>query len=112
MSYHQTSAVAKSDGSAERNRFVDQRNVEDVIVELLAEGRPDVTADELRQELLAAGEDLPIDSVLATEIVVAVQNRFGIRMPAEGVEEYLRSVRAFAAQVCALAGEAEEARGA
>lgn len=92
---------------------MDQRGVEDVIIELLAEGQY-ITADELRQQLLAAGDDLPIDSVLATEIVVAVQNQFGIRMPTTGIPTYLQSVHAFAAQVCALTrtAGADEARGA
>lgn len=79
---------------------VEQRGVEDVLLELLAQGQC-TTADELRARLVVAGEDLPIDSVLAAEIVAAVQTRFGIRLPAKGAEEYLSSVRAFAAQICA-----------
>jgi acyl carrier protein len=92
---------------------VDQRGVEDVLIELLAEGQCK-TAEQLRVELLAAGEDLPIDSFLTTEVVAAVQSRYGIRMPAEGSDRYLKSVRAFAAQVCAQVArvEDEEVRGA
>ena len=82
-----------------------------MLIELLAEGQC-TTAEQLRVELLAAGEDLPIDSFLTAEIVAAVQSRYGIRMPAEGADHYLKSVRAFAAQVCAQVARIEEARGA
>lgn len=92
---------------------MDQRGVEDVLIELLA-NEEFRTADELRAELVAAGEDLPIDSVVAAEIVAAVQNRYGIRLPPVGPEHYLSSVRAFAAQICAqvAANATKEARGA
>lgn len=92
---------------------MDQRSVEDVLIELLAEGEC-MTAEQLRVQLIAQGEELPIDSVLAAEIVAAVQDRFGIRLPTEGAGTYLASVRAFAAQVCAQVDQAAggEARGA
>lgn len=94
---------------------MDQRSVEDVLLELLAEGQH-TSADELRARLVTAGEDLPIDSILAAEIVAGVQDRYGIRLPLAGAGEYLSSVRAFAAKVCAEAQRADavgqEARGA
>lgn len=89
---------------------MDQAGVEDVIIRLLAEHQHK-TADELLQELLAAGDDLPIDSVLAAEIVGELQEYFRVRMPTAEVPEYLRSVRAFAAKICALVA-AKEVRGA
>lgn len=92
---------------------MDQRGVEDVLIELLAEGQF-TTAEQLRAQLVAAGEDLPVDSLLAADIIAAVQARFDIRLPAAGADKYLKSVRAFAAQVCGqLARTAdEEVRGA
>ncbi len=92
---------------------MDERSVVDVLIELLAESQH-TTSQELFQRLLAAGADLPIDSVLAAEIVASVEQQFGVRMPHDGAPDYLRSVRAFAAQICALAPAArtEGAQGA
>lgn len=85
---------------------MDQQSVEDVLIELLAE-QQHASADELLQQLLAAGTDLPVDSVLAAEIVASVQTQFGVRFPTDEPPDYLRSVRRFAAKVCALAGDVE-----
>jgi acyl carrier protein len=52
---------------------MDAREVEDIIVELLAEqaGRDPA---ELRRELQEEGEELPIDSLLAAEVVARVES--------------------------------------
>jgi acyl carrier protein len=54
--------------------------VVDVVVELLAEERG-ISAEEMLAELTAAGDDLPIDSLLLQEILVRVEERFGIELP-------------------------------
>ena len=60
---------------------MDAREVEDIIVELLAEqaGRDPA---ELRRELQEEGEELPIDSLLAAEVVARVEERHGVSLPA------------------------------
>ncbi|MGI9000818.1 MAG: acyl carrier protein [Pseudonocardia sp.] len=93
---------------------MDQRDVEDVLIELLAHEQHR-TAAELRALLEERGADLPISSLLTVEIVVGVQDRFGIRLPTTGADHYLRSVREFATTVRTLAlaePDTERTRGA
>lgn len=81
---------------------MDVRDVEDIIIELLAEqsGRD---AAELRHELEEGGEELPIDSLLAAEVLARVEERLGISLPATAeAAESLKSVTAFAAAVLDL----------
>ncbi len=81
---------------------MDAREVEDIIVELLAEqsGRD---ATELRRELEERGEGLPIDSLLAAEVLARVEERLGVSLPATSeTAENLRSVTAFAEAVLDL----------
>lgn len=81
---------------------MDAREVEDIIVELLAEqaGRDPA---ELRRELQEEGEELPIDSLLAAEVVARVEERLGVSLPATAeAAESLKSVTAFAAVVLRL----------
>ncbi|EUA48885.1 acyl carrier protein [Mycobacteroides abscessus] len=78
---------------------MDLTAVEDIILGFLAEddGCP---IDELRQELLAGGRDLPVDSLLAVEVLVRVQNATGVKLPANpDTALALRSVRGFAMAV-------------
>jgi len=71
-------------------------DVIDIVVELLAEER-DISAEAMLAELTAAGEDLPIDSLLLQEILVRVEDRFGVQLP-DTVEtaRSMASVRTFA----------------
>ena len=83
-----------------------QRAIEDVIIGFLAE-KEHMSAEELRRQLEEAGADLPIDSVRAVEVVVLVQNHFGIRLPLTAeTAQCLRSVSDFATKVQALVEEA------
>ncbi len=81
---------------------MDAREVEDIIVGLLAEqsGRD---ATELRRELEERGEGLPIDSLLAAEVLARVEERLGVSLPATAeTAERLKSVTAFAEAVLDL----------
>lgn len=81
---------------------VTQREIEDLIIELLATNAGK-EPPQLRSELEALGDDLPIDSVLAAEIVAIVQARCGVVLPATAeTSRNLRSVRAFASAVWQL----------
>lgn len=71
-------------------------DVLDLILGFLAEDA-ELTADELREELLAQGREMPIDSLLAVDILVRVQNATGIvLLPTEETAAAMRSVEAFA----------------
>lgn len=84
----------------------------DVIIDLLAQDAGRVPA-ELRADLEALGEELPVDSILAAEVLARVEAAFGMRMPAT-VESSrnLRSVVRFAQAVHGLAVERERQAGA
>lgn len=84
--------------------------IEELILELLAEEarRP---VGELREELLERGEMMPVDSLLAAEVVARVQERVGVELPATAeTARALRSVRTFAVAVHELVLAAEGAR--
>lgn len=87
-------------------------NIIDVIIALLAQ---DASRDpeELRSSLEAFGEELPIDSLLAAEVLARVEERFEVRLPAT-VESSrnLRSVVRFAQAIHAFAVEQELQAGA
>jgi acyl carrier protein len=89
-------------------RSMAQRAIEDVIIGFLAENEKERTsAEELRHRLEETGAELPIDSVLAVEVLVLVQNHFGVRLPLTAeTARCLRSVSDFAAKVQALVEEA------
>ena len=73
--------------------------IESLILELLAKdaGRP---VSELRAELLSHGSMLPVDSLLAAEVVARVEERVGVALPATAeTARALRSVRTFAVAV-------------
>ncbi|MBF6475271.1 MULTISPECIES: acyl carrier protein [Nocardia] len=73
-----------------------EEDVVDHIVELLAE---DAGCDPglLRVELLELGADMPIDSLLAVDILVRLQRATGVTLPAtEETAAAMRSVRSFA----------------
>jgi acyl carrier protein len=78
---------------------MDQRAIEDLIIEFLAEDDASDPA-ELRQHLEEAGGSLAIDSVLAAEVVVRVEERCGVLLPTTAeAARCLGSVRDFAAIV-------------
>ena len=84
----------------------------DVIIDLLAQ---DASRDpkELRASLAALGEELPVDSVLAAEVLARIEQQFEVQLPAT-VESSrnLRSVVRFAQAIHALAVEQELQAGA
>lgn len=76
-----------------------QREIEDVIIDLLAEDGGVNPAD-LRHELEERGPSLPIDSLLAVEVLVRVEARFGVQLVADPTTaEAMQSVSAFAATI-------------
>lgn len=78
-----------------------QRDIEDVIIRLLAEdaGRD---PEDLRAELAELGEDLPIDSVLGAEVLVRLEQQYGISLPATAeTSQSLTSVTAYARAILA-----------
>ena len=73
--------------------------IESLILELLAEDA-DRPVEELREELLGRGPMLPVDSLLAAEVLARVQERVGVELPATAeTARALRSVRTFAVAV-------------
>lgn len=68
----------------------------DRIIELLALQNGCKPA-ELRAELERLGEELPIDSVLAAEVLARIETETGVRLPTTAeTSRNLRSVRTFA----------------
>lgn len=85
--------------------------IEELILELLAEdaGRP---VEVLRGELLERGTMMPVDSLLAAEVLARVQEKAGVELPATAETALaLRSVRTFAVAVYDLVLAAAAARG-
>ncbi|WP_216893409.1 acyl carrier protein [Nocardia alni] len=77
-----------------------EAEVSNLIVDLLAE---DAGCDpgQLYAELAELGEDLPIDSLLAVDILARVQKATATYLPAtEETARAMRSVRGFARAVC------------
>lgn len=84
---------------------MDRREIEDLIIGLLAEdaGRD---PEALREELEDLGELLPIDSVLAAEVLARVEAAYGMRFPATAeASKNLRSVVNFADAILQLIRE-------
>lgn len=92
---------------------MERREVEDLIIGLLAEDAGRNPAD-LRQEL-DLGEWLPIDSLLAAEVLARVEEHYGVTFPATAeAAKNLRSVQSFAEAILDLVqqrqrGEADTA---
>lgn len=76
-----------------------KEDIEWLIIELLAEDNGQDAAD-LLQELTAAGANLPVDSLLAAEVLARVQVKCKIELPTSAETAMaLRSVRTFAQAV-------------
>lgn len=79
-----------------------QHDIEDLILELLAEDAKR-HPDDLREELAARGATLPIDSLLAAEILARIEDRLGVTIPATAESAAsLLSVTAFAKAILRL----------
>ncbi|OZE43210.1 hypothetical protein CH259_00430 [Rhodococcus sp. 05-2254-4] len=62
----------------------------------------DEDPDELRAELEAAGLDLPIDSLLAVEVLATIEKLYGVSLKLNGeTAKAMKSVTAFATLVLA-----------
>lgn len=81
--------------------MVTVHEVEAAIIEFLSEDEDmGLSPEELRKHLEGDGPELPIDSVLAAEVLPALEERFGVRLPANFSTAYnLRSVRRLARQL-------------
>lgn len=67
-----------------------------LIVQLLAEDR-DMDAQELWEELADIGVNMPVDSLLAVEVVVRLEAQLGVELPTSvETAKALRSVKTFA----------------
>lgn len=79
-----------------------REEIEWLILELIAEDNEWVAA-ELLDELAAAGDHLPVDSLLAAEVLARVQEKVGIELPTTAeTARALRSVKTFAQAVWEL----------
>lgn len=88
-----------------------EHDIEWLIIELLAEDNGQDAA-ELLQELTAAGASLPVDSLLAAEVLARVQAKCQVELPTSAeTAKALRSVRTFAQAVWDLLPE-EQAKAA
>ncbi|WP_204808749.1 acyl carrier protein [Mycobacterium riyadhense] len=84
---------------------MDVAAIEEIILGFLAEDAG-CSVDQLRAELAAGGVELPVDSLLAVEVLVRVQNATGARLPATpDTALALRSVHQFALAVVQQLGE-------
>ncbi len=87
------------------------RDIEDLTIVLLAE-EAKCSPGEMRQCLEEGGDGLPIDSILLVEVVVRVEERWGVHLPTTlETARNLQSVRDFAVMVYDLVQD-ERARRA
>lgn len=74
-------------------------DIVEVVIEFLAQLQ-DRDAADLRAELKEAGQELPVDSVLVVEILTRIEERYGIKIPADAeAARSTRSVYTFARTV-------------
>lgn len=74
-------------------------DIEWLIIELIAQENGQDAAD-LLEELSLAGEHLPVDSLLAAEVLARVQEQCGVELPTDAeTAKALRSVKSFAQAV-------------
>ncbi|MBV8992968.1 MAG: hypothetical protein JO287_04520 [Pseudonocardiales bacterium] len=90
---------------------IEQQTVEDLIIDLLAENQG-LEPEDLRAVLETRGENMPVDSVLAAEVLAAVEETCGVTLtPTQETAECMRSVRAFATAIVKVALAGKEATG-
>jgi acyl carrier protein len=78
---------------------VDQRQIENLILDLLAEGMHRDPKD-LRDEIEELGAEMPIDSLFTAEVLARVEQVCGVSLPTDAKHaRALRSVSAFAAAI-------------
>lgn len=78
---------------------MDVNGIEALILDFLAEDAG-MTAEEMRAELLAAGQQMPVDSLLLVEIIVRLEDELGCRLPEDPImAKTMTSVSDFAAAV-------------
>lgn len=86
---------------------MDLAAVEEIILGFLAEDEGS-SVGQLREELLAGGLEMPVDSLLAVEVLVRVQHATGVKLPATPETAVaMRSVRGFALAVLGQLGNVE-----
>lgn len=82
-----------------------KEDIEWLIIELIAQDNGQAAAD-LLEELSTAGEHLPVDSLLAAEVLARVEEQCGVDLPTTAeTATALRSVRSFAQAVWDLLPE-------
>ena len=82
----------------------------DIVIGFLA-AESDMPADQLRADLEAAGEGLPVNSLLVVEVLTKVEAACGVRLPVtKAVAMSTRSVLAFAWTIRSELDAKEEAR--
>lgn len=85
-----------------------KEDIEWLIVELIAQDNGQVAAD-LLEDLSAEGEHLPVDSLLAAEVLARVEERCGVSLPTDAeTAKALRSVKSFAQAVWDLTPKEHE----
>lgn len=81
---------------------MDRREIEDLIIGLLAEDAGRNPA-EVREALEDLGEWLPVDSVIAAEVLTRVEAAYGVSLPATAeTSKCLGSVTTFAQAILEL----------
>lgn len=79
-----------------------REDIEWLILELIAQDTGQAASD-LLEELTAEGAHLPVDSLLAAEVLARVQEQCGVELPTTAeTARALRSVKAFAHAVWTL----------
>lgn len=93
--------------------LVTRRMVEDEVIAMIATDNG-YDPDEFARDIRSRGDLLPIDSLLLVDVLVRVERRFGVHLPADDVSQaVLGSIAKFAARVASLAvDQAEHDRGA
>lgn len=77
-----------------------QAEVESFILAELAR-REGCTPEELRDRLLAKGEEMAYDSIVLVAVMTTVEAKFGVRLKVDlPTARDMRSVRSFAERVC------------
>ncbi|MCA1697541.1 MAG: hypothetical protein LC790_00995 [Actinobacteria bacterium] len=80
----------------ERQRSWTKQDIEDLIIELLADEEGE-DPDDLRRQLVDKGATMPVDSLAMLDILVVFRKRTGLTIPKRKLRRRtMRSVKAFA----------------